>query len=199
MKGLLLKDIAYLKPGQTIGFMLICSIMFLVDDVLLAMSYVVLVASIFSQLTFTYDEQMGTMKYILTLPVTRAQYAGSKYIFVLGIHGCTLLTGMVLRLLLRREMAGLFAWLGLGVALYMASTALLVPLFLVLHGKRREIVMTVVVLLPFMLMLLRQRLGWLTEVSVPSGGLLLPMLLGGLLLLAVSYRVSLRIMDKKEY
>jgi len=199
VKGLLIKDFVYLKPLQKVSLILVCSLMFLANDILLAMSYVVLMSSLFVRVTFTYDEQMGGMKYILTLPVTRAQYVGSKYIFILGMHGCALLGGVVLRLLFRREIDGLFTWLGSGVALYMAMTALLMPLFLGLHGKRRENVMTIIALVPFGLMLLRQRIGWAAEVSAPSGMYLLLLLIGSIVLLVLSYCISLRIIEKKEY
>lgn len=198
MKGLLRKDIAYLKPLQTAGLMLASGFIFLITDMPLALSYIVLLGTAFSQVSFTYDEQNGGMRYILSLPVSRAQYVQSKYIFLLGIQLCMLLIGMVLRLWIRQETAMFLPWTGLGIAVYIAVTAVFVPLLLIL-GKQREILGTMLSVVPFGVIMLRKNIRKTYVPTVYRGEYLLPLLIVSLVLLVLSYYISLRIIDKKEY
>lgn len=197
MKGLLRKDIAYMKPLQTAGLLLASSFIFLISDMPLALSYIVLLGTAFSQVSFTYDEQNGGMRYILSLPVTRAQYVQSKYVFLLGAQLCMLAIGMVLRLWVRHEGAFL-PWAGLGIACYLAVTALYIPLMLILN-KNREILGTISAMLPFILVIVRKKMGKINVPTVYNGEYLLPLLIGSLVLLILSYHISLRIIEKKEY
>ena len=198
MKALLIKDLAYMKPLQTVGLMLAGSLIFMITDMPLALSYIVLLGTAFSQVSFTYDEQKGGMRYILSLPISRAQYVQSKYIFLLGIQLCMLLIGMILRLCIGGERAGVLPWIGIGIAFYLAVTAVFIPALLIL-GRRREMLGSMLTVIPFILAVLRRSIGGALPLMVWQGAHLLPMMIGSLILLVISYIISLRIMEKKEY
>ena len=198
MKGLLIKDFVYLKPLQTVGLMLAGSLIFMITDMPLALSYIVLLGTAFSQVSFTYDEQKGGMRYILSLPISRAQYVQSKYIFLLGIQFCMLLIGMILRLCIGGERAGVLLWIGIGIAFYLAVTAVFIPALLIL-GRRREMLGSMLTVIPFILAVLHRSIGGALPLMVWQGAHLLPLLIGSLILLVISYFISLRIMEKKEY
>lgn len=198
MKGLLIKDFVYLKPLQTVVLMLAGSLIFMITDMPLALSYIVLLGTAFSQVSFTYDEQKGGMRYILSLPISRAQYVQSKYIFLLGIQLCMLLIGMILRLCIGGERAGVLLWIGIGIAFYLAVTAVFIPALLIL-GRRREMLGSMLTVIPFILAVLRRSIGGALPLMVWQGVHLLPLLIGSLILLVISYFISLRIMEQKEY
>lgn len=82
MKGLLKKDLAYLKQNKIIFiFLIIFGIFysFFYDNSYFILGYYSIFAGILTLTTFSYDEFHHGLAFILTLPVSRKQYITSKY------------------------------------------------------------------------------------------------------------------------
>lgn len=90
MMGLLIKDFKLLKLQKNMLLIMIAiALMFLVtgNDVIFMMSYLTFIATFFVTSTISYDEYNNSNLFLLTLPITRKDYAKEKYI--LGLLVCT--------------------------------------------------------------------------------------------------------------
>ena len=92
MKGLLIKDgRLMITQGKTLlgiaVFMIVCS--FLQGDSFpqFAASYSIMMTTIFTISTVSYDEYDNGIKYLLVLPVERRTYVKEKYCFGIGAIG----------------------------------------------------------------------------------------------------------------
>ena len=88
MKGLLIKDIK-LMLGQKRFFVVVLGmgLMLMVtgEQPSSAMGYIVMLLTIFSLSTLSYDEHENGMNFLLTLPVSRKTYVQEKYVFAAGL------------------------------------------------------------------------------------------------------------------
>lgn len=84
MKGLLVKDIRFLMRQKSSMFIFVAlGLFFLItgEDVSFAIMYTIILASLFSASSITYDSFENGMSYLLTLPIQKKTYVASKYIF----------------------------------------------------------------------------------------------------------------------
>ena len=84
MKGLLIKDFKLLKNQKQ--FFLTVSMMGIIFLVVsnnpdFVISYITIMISIFTLSTISYDQYNNGMAYLFTLPITRKEYVGEKYVF----------------------------------------------------------------------------------------------------------------------
>lgn len=84
MKGLLIKDFKLLKNQKQ--FFLTVSMMGIIFLVVsnnpdFVISYITIMISIFTLNTISYDQYNNGMAYLFTLPITRKEYVGEKYVF----------------------------------------------------------------------------------------------------------------------
>ena len=90
MKGLLIKDMS-LMLGQKRFFLIVLGmggmLMVTSEDPSSAMGYVMMLMTIFSLNTFSYDEHENGMSFLMTLPINRKLYVLEKYVFT-GILAC---------------------------------------------------------------------------------------------------------------
>lgn len=88
MKGLLIKDIK-LMLGQKRFFVVVLGmgLMLMVtgEQPSSAIGYIVMLLTIFSLSTLSYDEHENGMNFLLTLPVSRKTYVQEKYVFAAGL------------------------------------------------------------------------------------------------------------------
>lgn len=84
MKGLLLKDVNFLKgQKQFFGALVIIMVMFIFinSSYAFVISYVTIMFSVLVITTMSYDEYENGMCYLLSLPVSRKLYVKEKYVF----------------------------------------------------------------------------------------------------------------------
>lgn len=86
MKGLLAKDFALMKQrGMILLFLVGWGIVmsFVMNDSSYVVGWIVMIATITSVSTISYDEYDNCMPFLMSLPVTRRDYALEKYAFSL--------------------------------------------------------------------------------------------------------------------
>ena len=94
MKGLLIKDLSYIKQSKILHTAGIITLLFAFAGGNMVTSYLAVISASMLQTTFTYDEYKGGMKYILTLPITRKQYVQSKYLLAALLGACSTVLGV---------------------------------------------------------------------------------------------------------
>lgn len=86
MKGLLVKDLKILaKQKKFFLFVLLLMVImsFSMEDVSFSATYSVLIISMLTLTTISYDEMNGGMLFLLSLPANRKTYVKEKYVFAI--------------------------------------------------------------------------------------------------------------------
>ncbi len=84
MKGMLIKDFMLLKnQKQFFVTILVFAFLFfgMYDDTTFAFTYIVVLCTLFTISTISYDEYDNGMSYLFTLPISRKGYVKEKYVF----------------------------------------------------------------------------------------------------------------------
>lgn len=207
MKGLLLKDLAYIRRSRLLAIVLVMAAVFSFTGNNFAVTYLAVMAASMVQTTFSYDEYRGGMKYILTLPITRKQYVQSKYLLALLLGGCGVVIGSMVQLVLQPDSGRA---VGETVALLLTSgevvlllNAINIPMLL-RYGTERGRLMAVCVLIgaaaivgvgAFVLADLLRFSPNDFNIWLATLGLLMVVAVS----LWLSYRISLKIVEKKDY
>lgn len=113
MKALFIKDIKLLKSQrQFFGAILLMLIIFTVvqDNFSFAISYVTLMFGILTITTMGYDDLENGMCYLLTMPVSRKKYVREKFLFGIGTSLCGLISSSVFALAVTTIKGGSFQW-----------------------------------------------------------------------------------------
>lgn len=88
MKGLLVKDLlVMIKSKKVILFMLFIGIVGGINDISFATGYILMVLTILSLSTISYDEANHGLNTLFTLPISKMDYVKEKYLFSLIITG----------------------------------------------------------------------------------------------------------------
>lgn len=201
MKGLLVKDLlVMIKSKKVILFMLFIGIVGGINDISFATGYILMVLTILSLSTISYDEANHGLKTLFTLPISKSDYVKEKYLFSLIITGI----GFVFVTIL-----GCFSKSGFMETLIILSTALFLlaislPFQLKEGNEKGRIVLLVVVCgCTFLFAFLNQFIPKFFE-SIES--LLNPLdptmfsvglLITSIILYIISMMVSIRIYNKK--
>lgn len=216
MRGLLEKDFRLLK-GQKNFFLLI-----LVITVLLSLNsednfvvtYLTFIAGFLTISSFSYDDNGNCMPFLMTLPVSRTLYVKSKYLlgFLLTTLGwlCGMIISVAVALFHRSlplpgELLFQLAW----VFLWMIMLAfILPPLFK--YGAEKGRMATLAIMLVLMAVIfaaskLGEELGYDMDSYLNAlTGLSTVVLVAGMAVVAlvmvlISYSISAKIVEKKEY
>ena len=209
MKGELVKDIRIIKNQLSyFGIMVLIAFLLSLNEgmTVFALSYTSFMGMVFGVTTLNYDEYNNGLSYLMTLPVERKQYVMAKYIFSL-ISSLMFAGAVAIFCILYRYIMGK----PLGELLSAAVSIL--PLALILIS----------VLLPIYIKFGATKARLVTGIAVGvSGGTymgLMPLIfIGGdmvgpfnesllyivitaasVMALIISYRISVRIMEKKEF
>ena len=209
MKGELVKDIRIIKNQLSyFGIMALIAFLLSLNEgmTVFALSYASFMGMVFGVTTLNYDEYNNGLSYLMTLPVERKQYVMAKYIFSL-ISSLMFAGAVAIFCILYRYIMGK----PLGELLSAAVSIL--PLALILIS----------VLLPIYIKFGATKARLVTGIAVGvSGGIymgLMPLIfIGGdmvgpfnesllyivitaasVMALIISYRISVRIMEKKEF
>lgn len=97
MRGLWKKDLALIGMNRSIlaAVVLVTVLMIVAQNYQFVMFYAALMGGFQMLGTITYDTANNGMEYLLTLPVTRKQYAAEKYLFGYGFGLALLFFGTV--------------------------------------------------------------------------------------------------------
>lgn len=225
MKGLLIKDLKILaKQKKSMAFVLLflglCA--FAGDDATFSATYTVVVLSMLTLNTISYDEKDGGMMFLLSLPANRKTYVKEKYIFAF----INLLFSIVLAFALGYVPAivkhtnpelGSFVMSIMAIMFMMGmGLAMAIPLDLKLGAEKGRMFVILAVAGMFLITVTGYKilkgvlyidvLGELTKLlSGVKSEVLLYMILAGsmfavlLLMLYCSYLISNKVMEKKEF
>jgi ABC-type transport system involved in multi-copper enzyme maturation permease subunit len=210
MTGLLLKDFLYFKnQGKSLLIMIVFFSVFFSIFLKNGLSYLTAMIVVMSMSlvinTFAYDELAKWDCFAFSLPVTRNQAVLSRYLFALILSLGTTAFALLMTAVAGRgsvtleEWGSVYAAFGVSVAL----SSVLIPLIYRFGVQKARIAMLVLVLAPFFLVLLIQKLNpGLFSGGMPSDAQILFWLkLSPVLLVAVfggSFLISCGIMEKKE-
>lgn len=203
MKGLFIKDAAYMMSSRTwvISVAMMALLAFQGPSFVLCYSAVLAVSMM--QSTFNYDEFEGGMSFLMTLPVTRRAYVREKYAFAAVM--CLIMTASAAVIsFIMQTVTGAPAdqgeWpSGLISALLLSSVSLAVsmPCIIRLGVEKGRMISTASMMATFIVMLAIAKVGLLADVDLASFSAVV--IAAAAVMLAVSYRISLGLMTRKEY
>lgn len=218
MSGLLIKDFRLLKhQGGLFGFVLIlaCGMAFVGSKNFSSFitSYLTFMVSMFSFSSFSYDDYDNGMAFLIALPSGRKDYVKAKYLFSILLITGGWLTGSLLRMIffLLRFSAAEYLEVVAGEPVYLLLCLSYVggtlPALIKFGAEKgRMIAFTVLAVIGtggFLLVktevgfsLLKTIIG-LAEMSLPLTMVFLAAVCA--LILSVSYLISLRIMEMREF
>lgn len=208
MRGLLLKDLALMK-GQKKFLLLVILIaavpVLTSGNIGFLTTYLPFVICFFTISTVSYDEIDNSISFLMTLPVSRKDYAKEKYV-------CGLLLGLAAGFFMSDFIAEVYFLQGAAIAgVIVLFLSVILPIQLK-FGTEKGRIFTFVVFIAIMgLAVLVSRLTGLSVDSkiiksilgilaqIPLWGYILGGVLVSLLLLGISYGISVKIMEKKEF
>lgn len=210
MKGLLLKDLAIVKQqGKSIIIIVAIAIFMMAsgNDITFAIAYANILFVMFGITTLNYDAFDNGFSFLFTLPITRKMYVAEKYLFSL----MCVTAGLTLSLVLM-TVTGNLSSDGIGfIAGYAAAAILLLSLLLPIELKygpeKGRIAMIIIFAIVFAVVFgLKKVIGPDQIASVlitleKMNEVLVAGIVGAgiIVLLLISYLISCRIMEKKEF
>ena len=216
MRGLLEKDFRLLK-GQKNFFLLILVITVLLSlnsEDNFAVTYLTFIAGFLTISSFGYDDNGNCMPFLMTLPVRRSIYVKSKYVLGFLVTVIGWLCGMVINVIsalvqgirltpeeLLFQVTWVFFWM-------MIQAIVLPPLFKYGAEKGRMATLAIMLILAavvFAISKLGEELGYDLDVSMDAmtgpgtAALVAGMAVITLIMVLISYTISAKIVQKKEY
>lgn len=212
MKGLLVKDIRLLL-GQKQFYIVVLGIGILftcTNSLGMGVSYITGLLTYFTVSTISYDEVENGMSYLMTLPIVRKQYAQEKYLFagILSVVGAILASFIgIIVCLVNSYVQGITEVLmtaGVMLPVCWLTMAVLIPIQIKFGPEKGRFAMLAgfaiisVVIFGGLRVLEFTGLGFAlvhldTRILVAVGAIAF------ILVLLASYRISIRIILKKEY
>ncbi|MEA4919587.1 MAG: ABC-2 transporter permease [Clostridiaceae bacterium] len=212
MKGLIIKDFSYLRATKVLMTIAVMTILFSLQGPMFVMCYMGIIGVSLTQTTFTYDEFEGGMSFLLTMPVTRRMYVKSKYAFAFLLGFCMMAGAAVLGAAVQLVKGGFdpSEWLVaviVAVCMQTITLSLSIPTIIKLGIEKGRIMSFVffAVIAAFIwggVSILGRNAfadigAFLAGIDIWTYVLIAVAAVS--LLLFVSYRLSLRFMEKKEY
>lgn len=218
MSGLLMKDLGLIKINmKTYLAVFLIGLIYLItqeNGSTFFVAYATFVSIGVSVGTISYDGYHHGMKFLMTLPVTKKQYVQSKYLlsfcFAVLVSVVSLVLGMIrIQISGKQEIEDLL--ISAGVALVISGIILcgMIPLRLKYEAEKSRIVMVAAVAVIFLVVAACKKLYDVYQESLGKGLQFLDTLSGWqiaiallvimVVCLAVSVKVSERIMEKKEF
>ena len=222
MKGLLIKDLRFtMQNKKMLGVLMLVAVMMLFmqkeEGISFIISYMTMVCGMLVLNTISIDEFDKSTAFLMTMPVTRGMYAAEKYVFALccNFAGWLLSTGACL--ILYTEQTELFLMPAMVVlAVFTLFQMVILPVQLKFGGDKGRIVLVGIAAVLLMGAVLLKKIGemffesqaeaeaWfgrtaekIDQMNPWIAGSILAVI--WLLVLIFSYRISKRIMEKKEF
>ncbi|MBS5113531.1 MAG: ABC-2 transporter permease [Coprobacillus cateniformis] len=218
MKGLLIKDFQLLKNQKSFFVVFIAmAVIFLVTDMMsqdFLVSYVSFLSIIMMISSMTYDEFNNGLSYLMTLPTTRKKYVQEKYVFgfillfIAWISAFLATTGFYLG---KGELISLSDWLLSCFMILLCAVIMIqcvLPLQLKFGQNKGNIAMALIVGVVFAVGFIVMSIVKLFDIDLTFLMRMISqidlfqiilMMIGVVIIVGfISYRISLKIMYKKE-
>ena len=219
MKGLFIKDLELLKGNAKILVAAVLMAVFFMftsaTDVTFVMYYVTMMCGFLVLSTMSYDDFDNGMAYLMTLPVMRKTYVREKYVFGLGCVGAGWVVSALLSLAAKVIRNPAMEWGEWMISLFGTILAfgliiaVMIPVQLKFGSENMRIVLLAVMLGIFAIGYLIYRVcknfgvdfsGAIRFLdSLHAGVIIAAILVIAAILLAVSLKISERILENKEY
>lgn len=213
MKGLLLKDLAFLKTqkvfyGLAFAFCIFYS--FMLEDASFAIGYVILIFSISTLNSLAYDEHDNGNAFLFTMPFSRTDYVKGKYMFgILMIGAGTLVSSLICGLILFLKTGGwekeIFITAFVTGILGILIMCVNLPIHIKYGAEKGKIVIILTMIGSF------AGIAFIVEKIDDFTGLLqwihnVPMLAAGAIMIAalvvvigISMKITIRVIERKEF
>ncbi|KNZ40482.1 ABC-2 transporter permease [Acetobacterium bakii] len=206
MKGLILKDLLNLKGTfKTLGVMLLLfAVVFIPAGNNFVFGIIIFMFAMMVITTISYDDLARWDSYALTMPVTRKEIVLSKYL-VLGILNITgailsLCVGFIGTMVMGRSFSmEILAIIGVVFLIAIVFGSVMLPLIYKFGAEKARLMLILCALIPTGFLLLLEQL----QIPIPTDAnpwlyllILVAFTLAGLIL---SYGLSLKIYEKKEF
>ena len=216
MTGLVLKDILVMRKTLKTYALFLCLYLLLAIlgafDLAMVTAMINVIIMMLPIGAFSYDEAAKWDRYAMSLPLSRRRIVGARYLFVLLMAlvaaAFGLLAGVFVSMagegVLMEALASILLSLGIGLCI----ADILLPLSYKLGPERARPYLYLVVFVPLIMLFGGYKLGLLDKVdrswigNLPDVGILLLFSLvplGALAGLAVSFLISCRIVEQKEF
>lgn len=213
MTGLVLKD--FLMMRKTLKTYLIFFALYLgmaiagIFPISIVTSMVTVIIAILPISTFVYDDAAKWDRYAVSLPLGRRKVVGARYLFIalllLVSAAFGLLTIVLAPLMGQGELTELAATVLVIITYGLVLNDIMIPLVYKIGAERARMYLYIIVFAPVILLFLAVRLGLLdlSGLSAISEGTVLLvcslMPVAGVAGLGLSYLISCRIYEKKEF
>lgn len=213
MTGLVLKD--FLMMRKTLKTYLIFFALYLgmaiagIFPISIVTSMVTVIIAILPISTFVYDDAAKWDRYAVSLPLGRRKVVGARYLFIalllLVSAAFGLLTIVLAPLMGQGELTELAATVLVTITYGLVLNDIMIPLVYKIGAERARMYLYIIVFAPVILLFLAVRLGLLdlSGLSAISEGTVLLvcslMPVAGVAGLGLSYLISCRIYEKKEF
>lgn len=217
MKGLLIKDLKLIIMQRNVLLVIIvvASLMILrTENYAFGIGYMTFIGALFTLSTISCDEEDNGSAFLFALPISRKRYVMEKYVFGLLFGGGCWLIGTLLAVasVLTKDVAMLWKLPGLAVLvlpILFAFLAVIIPFQLKFGGDRGRIAIIIAIGGVCLVGVGVERLARMFHIELLSvlkrllemgRGVITVLALGvGLAVLYISYRISVSIMNKKEF
>ena len=217
MRGLLEKDIRLLLKRKKY-FLLVAVIAVALSFQMTGsfiVSYLTMVGMILSLSTISYDEVDNGLPFLMTLPITRREYAMEKYLF--GFCGLTLswILGVVLQILMMVvrgtgvEVGSLLLESLLYLGLFLSILAILIPIELHFGVEKSRIAMVVIFGVCFAVATLGTEIAGMLSIdpeqvvkeiaSIPKAVLVMAGVCITILVAGISLLIAMKDMERREF
>ena len=210
MKGLLLKDLAIVKQQGRSIFIIVAiaiSMMFSGNDITFAIAYANILFVMFGITTLNYDAFDNGYSFLFTLPITRKMYVAEKYLFSIMCVTAGLSMSAILMLVTENMNSDAIAFI-VGYAMAaLLLLAVLLPIELKFGLEKGRIAMIILFAIIVAIVFgLKKVVGadrvaiMLISLTKMNNAVLASILAGGIIIIVgISYFISCKIMEKKEF
>lgn len=217
MKGLLIKDFKLIKMHRNYFAMIIAIafvISLLTEDTTFMLGFISFITSMFTISTISYDEFDNGNAFLFTLPIDRKKYAEEKYVFGMLLGGCSLFLAIILAVILNLieksdTISNILISGGMLLPFILLLLSILIPFQLKFGSEKGRIVISAVFSIVFLIsFVLGKSIGMLginiaeviNRISLLGlGGIFIVILLVSVIVVLLSMKVSISVMNKKEF
>ena len=209
MKGELVKDIRIIKNQLSyFGIMVLIAFLLSLNEgmTVFALSYASFMGMVFGVTTLNYDEYNNGLSYLMTLPVERKQYVMAKYIFSLisslMFAGAVAIFCILYRYIMGKPLGELLSAAVSILPLAFILISVLLPIYIKFGATKARLVTGIAVgvsggtymgLMPLIF------IGGDMVGPFNESLLYIVITAASVMALIISYRISVRIMEKKEF
>ena len=217
MKGLLIKDFKLIKMHRNYFAMIIAIafvISLLTEDTTFMLGFISFITSMFTISTISYDEFDNGNAFLFTLPIDRKKYAAEKYVFGMLLGGCSLFLAIILAIILNLieksdTISNILISGGMLLPFILLLLSILIPFQLKFGSEKGRIVISAVFSIVFLIsFVLGKSIGMLginiaeviNRISLlGAGGLYILIFVISMIVVLFSMKVSISVMNKKEF